>query len=210
MKYVFVDMDGVIAEYGYPSGLYDGEFQKGNYVGKKPVNTIIDELIKKYNNPNYIVMVCSASPNSKATLEKNEWLNRFFSVPYENRIFINKDEDKVEVVRYYIEDVMHGNVQEHCIIIDDKGSTLAKAHSLGIECYHPTQFLAIKEVESVNEQPTEDISEEVPQEEPITEEVIDDTKILSPDESLGEQITIDDLQQMMNEQIEVEEIKEDE
>ena len=54
MKYVFVDMYGVIAEYGYPSGLYDGEFQKGNYVGKKPVVSVIDEIIEKYNNPNFI------------------------------------------------------------------------------------------------------------------------------------------------------------
>ena len=70
MKYVFVDMDGVIAEYGYPNGLYDGEFQKGNYVGKKPVVTIINEILEKYNNSDHIIMVCSASPNAKATLEK--------------------------------------------------------------------------------------------------------------------------------------------
>lgn len=196
MKYVFVDMDGVIAEYGYPSGLYDGEFQKGNYIGKKPVGIIIEELIKKYNNPNHIVMVCSASPNSRATSEKNDWLNRFFDVPYENRIFIGNDEDKVEVIRYYIEDMMHGSVQEHSIIIDDKGSILAKAHSLGIECYHPTQLLAMKQVEKVEEQPTEEIS---------PEENIDNTE-----ESIGEQMTIDDLQEIMDEQIEVEEAKEEE
>lgn len=206
MKYVFVDMDGVIAEYGYPSGLYDGEFQKGNYLGKKPVDMIINELIEKYNNPNYIVMVCSVSPNSKATLEKNEWLNRFFSVPYENRIFVGKDEDKVDIIRYYIEDMMHGSVQEHCIIIDDKGSTLAKARSLGIECYHPTQVLAMK----VNEQPVENIPEEPVQDEPVMEEVIEDTEFISPDEALGEQMTIEDLQEIMNEQIEIEEIKEEE
>ena len=73
MKYVFVDMDGVIAEYGYPSGLYDGDFQKGNYLGKNPVAIVISEILRRYGTKDYIIMVCSASPNSKATMEKQEW-----------------------------------------------------------------------------------------------------------------------------------------
>ena len=219
MKYVFVDMDGVIAEYGYPSGLYDGEFQKGNYVGKKPVVSVIDEIIEKYNNPNYIVMICSASPNAKATLEKNDWLNNNFGVPYENRIFITPEEDKVEVIRYYIEDIMHGNVQEHAIIIDDKGSVLAKAHSLGMECYHPTQLMALKaqrdaeqKAAQVQQEIIEDsqvTDEQQPPEEPqVTDEVLENNEIINEDEFIeqnlqpleGEQITIEDLEKIMNKQ----------
>ena len=218
MKYVFVDMDGVIAEYGYPSGLYDGEFQKGNYVGKKPVVSVIDEIIEKYNNPNYIVMICSASPNAKATLEKNDWLNNNFGVPYENRIFITPEEDKVEVIRYYIEDIMHGNVQEHAIIIDDKGSVLAKAHSLGMECYHPTQLMALKaqrDAEQKAAQAQQKIiedsqvtDEQQPEEPQVTDEVLENNKIINEDEFIeqnlqpleGEQITIEDLEKIMNKQ----------
>lgn len=214
MKYVFIDMDGVIAEYGYPSGSYDGEFQRGNYLGKKPIETVINRIIEKYNNQDYIVLVCSASPNAKATLEKNEWLNRFFGVPYENRIFIGKDEDKVEVIKYYIEDMLHGSVQEHALIIDDKGSILAKAHSLGIECYHPTQLIAMMEEEKAAEQQKNEVQDNTPQEgnqpEDINEETIENTESISSDESLGEQMTIEDLQQMMDESIEIEEIKEEE
>lgn len=218
MKYVFVDMDGVIAEYGYPSGLYDGEFQKGNYVGKKPVVSVIDEIIEKYNNPNYIVMICSASPNAKATLEKNDWLNNNFGVPYENRIFITPKEDKVEVIRYYIEDIMHGNVQEHAIIIDDKGSVLAKAHSLGMECYHPTQLMALKaqrDAEQKAAQAQQEIiedsqvtDEQQPEEPQVTDEVLENNEIINEDEFIeqnlqpleGEQITIEDLEKIMNKQ----------
>lgn len=219
MKYVFVDMDGVIAEYGYPNGLYDGEFQKGNYVGKKPVTTIINEILEKYNNPDHIIMVCSASPNAKATLEKNDWLNNNFGVPYENRIFITPEEDKVEVIRYYIEDIMHGNVQEHAIIIDDKGSVLAKAHSLGMECYHPTQLMALKaqrDAEQKAAQAQQEIiedsqvtDEQQPPEEPqVTDEVLENNEIINEDEFIeqnlqpleGEQITIEDLEKIMNKQ----------
>ena len=218
MKYVFVDMDGVIAEYGYPSGLYDGEFQKGNYVGKKPVVSVIDEIIEIYNNPNYIVMICSASPNAKATLEKNDWLNNNFGVPYENRIFITPEEDKVEVIRYYIEDIMHGNVQEHAIIIDDKGSVLAKAHSLGMECYHPTQLMALKaqrDAEQKAAQAQQKIiedsqvtDEQQPEEPQVTDEVLENNEIINEDEFIeqnlqpleGEQITIEDLEKIMNKQ----------
>lgn len=218
MKYVFVDMDGVIAEYGYPSGLYDGEFQKGNYVGKKPVVSVIDEIIEKYNNSNYIVMICSASPNAKATLEKNDWLNNNFGVPYENRIFITPEEDKVEVIRYYIEDIMHGNVQEHAIIIDDKGSVLAKAHSLGMECYHPTQLMALKAQRDAEQKAAQaqqeiiedpQVTDEQQSEEPqVTDEVLENNEIINEDEFIeqnlqpleGEQITIEDLEKIMNKQ----------
>ncbi len=203
MKYVFVDMDGVIAEYGYPSGLYDGDFQRGNYVGKKPVTSVINEIITKYNNSDYILMVCSASPNAKATMEKNDWLNNNFAVPYENRIFITPSEDKVEVIRYYIEDIMHGNVQEHAIIIDDKGSVLAKAHSLGMECYHPTQIMAIKaqqdliEAEEAAKQ-QEQQEEVVTEPQPMEESSAPEPEVVSPVEvennyTEGEQLSIDDI-----------------
>ena len=199
MKYVFVDMDGVIAEYGYPNGLYDGEFQKGNYVGKKPVATIINEILEKYNNSDHIIMVCSASPNAKATLEKNDWLNNNFGVPYENRIFITPEEDKIEVIRYYIEDLMHGNVQQHAIVIDDKGSILAKAHSLGIECYHPTQLLALKKINNPQEeQNVENVASEQ------TSDIVEESEAINPEESAGTsiegQMTVEDLEQAMNEQ----------
>lgn len=179
MKYVFVDMDGVIAEYGYPSGLYDGEFQRGNYLGKKPVKEVINKIIKLYGNNDYIIMTCSASPNAKATLEKNEWLNNNFKIPYENRIFISSEEDKVEVIRYYVEDLLFKNVQNYAIIIDDKKAVLAGAHSLGIECYHPTQLLTLEQetntnnIKSIEENPQEDIED-------VSEE-------------FGKQLTFDDL-----------------
>ena len=199
MKYVFVDMDGVIAEYGYPNGLYDGEFQKGNYVGKKPVTTIINEILEKYNNSDHIIMVCSASPNAKATLEKNDWLNNNFGVPYENRIFITPEEDKVEVIRYYIEDLMHGNVQQHAIVIDDKGSILAKAHSLGIECYHPTQLLALKKIN--NPQEEQNVGNVASEQ---TSDIVEESEAINPEESAGTsiegQMTVEDLEQAMNEQ----------
>lgn len=200
MKYVFVDMDGVIAEYGYPSGLYDGEFQKGNYIGKKPVASVVEEIITKYNNTNHIIMVCSASPNAKATFEKNDWLNNNFGIPYENRIFITPEEDKVEVIRYYIEDIMHGNVQEHAIIIDDKGTVLAKAHSLGMECYHPTQLMALKAQRDAEEKAAQ--QKMVEENKAISEELQNVEEVLEkehmeqdPQLVNGEQIAIEDLKE---------------
>lgn len=173
MQYVFVDMDGVIAEYGYPNGRYSGDFTKGNYIGKKPVQVVIDEIIRKYNNNDYVIAVCSAISSSKAIFEKNDWLNNYFKVPYENRIFIGKDEDKVDIIRYYIEDMLHGSVQEHAIIIDDKGSVLTRAQELGIECYHPTQLIALAEKEREKAKALENlkVEQEENKEEPVVEAV---------------------------------------
>ena len=184
MKYVFVDMDGVIAEYGYPSGLYDGDFQKGNYIGKKVVPQVVEEILKRYNNENYVIVVCSASPCAQATIEKNEWLNLNFNLPYENRMFISVDEDKVEAIRFYIEDILRGNVQSHTIIIDDKGSVLAKANSLGIECYHPTQLLA---------NPTESSQTEVTEETNDTTNSVENEEVLNNNEVIEGQMSVDEL-----------------
>lgn len=202
MKYVFVDMDGVIAEYGYPNGYYDGDFQRGNYLGKMPVMPIINEIINRYGGTtDYAIMVCSSVPNAKASIEKSEWLNVYFNVPYENRIYISPDEDKVEVIRYYVEDIRHMNVQGNTIIIDDKGSILAKAKSLGIECYHPTQILT--KTQTITEQSVEqkipddtdeiietNIEDTLPESFEVVEEEIEDPV----SQEIEGQMSIDDLE----------------
>ena len=58
MKYVFIDMDGTIAEWGYPDGRISGEYQFGDYVNKQPINDVIAEIYNLYSNSeDYIVYV---------------------------------------------------------------------------------------------------------------------------------------------------------
>ena len=150
MKYVFIDMDGTIAEWGYPDGRISGEYKFGDYIGKQPINDVIAEIYNRFNDPKeYSVLVISAVPNTKAIIEKNAWLNNFFVVPYENRIFIQKNEDKVDIIDFYLRQVIGIEPKGNTILIDDKKEWLTKAEDYGIEVYHPTKIIGLYQTRMV-------------------------------------------------------------
>lgn len=142
MKYVFIDMDGTIAEWGYPDGRISGEYQFGDYVNKQPINDVIAEIYNLYSNSeDYIVYVLSAVPNTKAIFEKNSWLDTYFVIPYQNRIFIRNDEDKIDIIKFVL-DKFYGLAPEgNAILVDDKKELLLKATEIGIEAIHPTKII---------------------------------------------------------------------
>lgn len=148
MKYVFVDMDGTIAEWGYPDGRISGEYKFGDYIGKNPINDVIAEIYNMFssteeNQKEYIIMVVSAVPNTKAAMEKNVWLDNFFNVPYPNRIYINQNEDKVEIIKFYLENIIGVEPKGNSILIDDKKEILIKGNEIGMEVYHPTKIISL-------------------------------------------------------------------
>lgn len=152
MKYVFVDMDGTIAEWGYPDGRISGDFQDGDFLRKKPVDIIIEEIIHKWGNSDFCIIVCSAVPCTKATFEKNIWLDANFNVPYENRFFISKEEDKIDIIKYYIEKIKGLSFRQNAVIVDDRKDILQKAESYGVEFYHPTRLITDYMTRQVEEQ----------------------------------------------------------
>lgn len=148
MKYVFVDMDGTIAEWGYPDGRISGEYKFGDYIGKNPINDVIAEIFNMFsgseeNQKEYIIMTVSAVPNSKAVMEKNAWLDNFFNVPYPNRIYINQNEDKIEIIKFYLENIVGIEPKGNSILIDDKKDILIKGNEIGMKVYHPTKMISL-------------------------------------------------------------------
>lgn len=142
MKYVFVDMDGTIAEWGYPDGRISGKYKFGDYIDKQPINDVIAEIYNKYSNSEeYIILVISAIPNTQASIEKDAWLNRYFNIPYENRIYIRVGEDKVDIINFYLRQVLRTEPAGNAILIDDRKDWLTKAMDMGIEVYHPTKII---------------------------------------------------------------------
>ena len=161
MKYVFIDMDGTIAEWGYPDGRIDGEYRFGDYIGKQPINDVIAEVYNRFSNTEeYIVFIISAVPNTKAVMEKNAWLNKFFMVPYENRIFIQQGEDKIEVIDFYMKQVMGTESKGNTILIDDKKEWLIKAEGYGMEVYHPTKIIGMFQTRMAEMQKTKQQEQE--------------------------------------------------
>ena len=176
MKYVFIDMDGTIAAWGYPDRWIDGENRFGDYIGKQPINDVIAELYNLYSDKNeYIVFVISAVPNTKAVIEKNAWLNNFFVVPYENRIYINHSEDKIDIIDFYLREVLGVEPKGNSILIDDKKEWLIKGNAIGMEVYHPTKIISLfqermanlrkEEIEKQAEENKEKEQEDIKQEE---------------------------------------------
>lgn len=142
MKYVFIDMDGTIAEWGYPDGRISGDYQFGDYFNKQPINDVIAEIYNLYSNSEeYIVYILSAVPNTEAIFEKNSWLDLNFIIPYENRIYIREDEDKINIIKFVLDKFYGLEVAGNAILIDDKKEWLTKAAEAGIEVFHPTKII---------------------------------------------------------------------
>lgn len=142
MKYVFIDMDGTIAEWGYPDGRISGDYQFGDYFNKQPINDVIAEIYNLYSNSEeYIVYILSAVPNTEAIFEKNSWLDLNFIIPYENRIYIREDEDKIDIIKFILDKFYGLEVAGNAILIDDKKEWLTKAVEAGIEVFHPTKII---------------------------------------------------------------------
>lgn len=181
MKYVFVDMDGTIAEWGYPDGRISGDYKFGDYLGKHPINDVIAEIYNTYSNSEkeneYIIMVISAVPNTRATMEKNIWLDNFFNVPYSNRIFISEDEDKIDIIEFYLKNIVGLDPKDNSILIDDKKDWLLRGKDIGMEVYHPTKIIAsfqnrMLELQKQNQEKEENKDEPAIQQNP--EEVSDE------------------------------------
>lgn len=183
MKYVFIDMDGTIAEWGYPDGRISGEYKFGDYIGKQPINDVIAEIFNLFSNSEeYIVFVVSAVPNTKAIMEKNAWLNQFFMVPYENRIFIQQGEDKVEIIDFYLKQVMGVEPKGNAILIDDKKEWLVEAEGYGMEVYHPTRIVGMFQTRmaELQQKKQDQTAQEVAEENKIPEapqETVEDTVV---------------------------------
>lgn len=110
---VFVDMDGVLAEYR-PCKSIETLYQKGYFASLKAQNGVIDGLkeFMKYN-PGIDIYVLSAvlSDSHTALDEKNQWLDQNFNIPAKNRIFVPCGENKADFVP--------GGVRKSDVLIDD-------------------------------------------------------------------------------------------
>lgn len=118
---IFVDMDGVIADYHFGTAL--------NFKTKRPIRTNIKTLkaISKLDNVElYILSICKTSTQID---DKNEWINKY--APFfkrENRIILSKDKysslKSMEIKCNFLEDFIRDNSKEYIIVIDDDNDIL--------------------------------------------------------------------------------------
>lgn len=120
--FIFIDMDGVIADYRFGEGTNIKNNVKGTYLNKRPIYTTIKnvEAISKEKEMNvYILSSCFFKEQAE---EKNEWLNKYASfIKKENRIFTYNDDfesRKLEKIKV-IKEILESKKCEYAVLIDD-------------------------------------------------------------------------------------------
>jgi 5'(3')-deoxyribonucleotidase len=139
-KHIFIDMDGVIAAQS-TLPIVNGEIDFVNgeiHKWQKPVTPVI-EMLERLQSKGHELYILSATANSTAYDEKQDWLDENFNLPKDRRFFVNQGRHKAEMLnnlrrKFKLE---HKDV----VIIDDMHTTLYDAKKRGMNAMHPSEFL---------------------------------------------------------------------
>lgn len=127
---LFWDMDGVLAEFDIldKEKLHNNE--KGLFLNKRPVFTVIGKAKEIFKSPNidsYILSICYYNEQKQ---EKIDWLDKYLPMIREDkRIILIKekirDEKKSEEIKVkFLNTMISENKYEHIIIVDDTHAVL--------------------------------------------------------------------------------------
>lgn len=119
---IFVDMDGVIADYRFGEGINIKTNKPGTYLNKRPIITTINNLRKISKYDNIDLSIISSCLFKEQVIEKNKWLNKyadFFKL--ENRIYTMSDsfESRKQLKVDKIKEFMEQNPDVLTVLIDD-------------------------------------------------------------------------------------------
>ena len=140
MKYLFIDMDGVVAEFNVRgSVILENWFESDIFINLYPVKEIINKLEKVSHNENISMFILSAVPSREASDEKIKWLNKHLSfIPKCNRYFVGETKRKVD----YMDEICYNIDKSMVYLLDDNHDTLITAEERGYNSLHPSTFLA--------------------------------------------------------------------
>lgn len=129
---IFVDMDGVIADYRFGEGKKIMQNEKNVYLNKRTIYTsinIFNEISQKVSSDMHIISSCYYASQVD---EKNRWLDTyapFFNKEYRNFVFSNDFEDRKMKKINCIKQEMNKYGYEYAILIDDTHDVLKLAIS---------------------------------------------------------------------------------
>lgn len=140
---IFIDMDGVVAEYQELPTDEDGNINFVShdiFINAKPVKEVINKLEQLYKQETSI-FILSASPNSISSQQKREWLKKHMSFLGEQEpYFVGNKDFKYLMLKDLISHL--GLERKDCTLIDDDHFILDQVNKLGIRAIHPSKFLA--------------------------------------------------------------------
>lgn len=88
---IYVDMDGVIVDFGEINSNPSQVRDEGFFINKRPVRTVIKELEKVAELPNVEIQILSITRTQAQIEEKNKWLNKYVPFITKRNIFARVD-----------------------------------------------------------------------------------------------------------------------
>ena len=130
---MFIDMDGVVADYRFGEGKNIENNVPGTYLNKRPISTAINVLKEVNNNFDFDKYILSSCIHDEQAIEKSKWLKK-------NMPFIDK-KHQLFVVSNTFEDRKMLKINKIKGLIDKKYDKV-----IMIDDTHDILFLAIKEI----------------------------------------------------------------
>ena len=118
---IFVDMDGVIADYGFDKPL--------NFKEKRALKTNINTLSKIGKEPNINLYILSICKKNTQIDDKNEWLDKYAPIfARDKRYIISKEEYKdyssKEIKLMILKEIIAQKHYKNMVLIDDDNGIL--------------------------------------------------------------------------------------
>lgn len=129
---IFVDMDGVVADYRFGEGENIKNNKPGLYLNKRPIHTTINNLKRINDEIDCEMCVLSSCLFKEQAEEKDLWLTKYMPfIKKENRIFILSEnfESRKKLKIDKIKEKLDSNECELAILIDDTHDILFLALS---------------------------------------------------------------------------------
>lgn len=126
---IFIDMDGVVADYRFGEGKNIKNNVSGTYINKRPIYTTINNLQKFKEEDGFQLYILSSCFFKEQAEEKNKWLDKYMNfIKKENRIFTyNIDfHARIDAKIHVIRNMLELKDCEFAVLIDDTHETLVK------------------------------------------------------------------------------------
>lgn len=118
---MFIDMDGVVADYRFGEGENIENNVPGTYQNKRPISTAIN-IIKEVNNTfDFDMYILSSCRHDEQAIEKSNWLEKnmpFIDKKHQLFVVSNTFEDRKLLKINKIKEIMENNYNK-VIMIDD-------------------------------------------------------------------------------------------
>ncbi|MEG1647979.1 MAG: hypothetical protein RSB77_04910 [Bacilli bacterium] len=120
--FIFVDMDGVIADYRFGEGINIKNNVPGTYLNKRPITTAIQKLLEISKDKNIELFILSSCLYNEQAIEKDKWLDIY--APFfkkENRIYTiaSNFENRKQLKVDKIQKILNENSFIFSVLIDD-------------------------------------------------------------------------------------------